>query len=346
MHKRIAATLISTSLLALAGYAPEAPAQAEREELERERRAVQERAAREAEREAQVTERQAVQQAEREAREAEREKQQAERQAQQAEREALKDNLAVAREELERAAQEVARLSRQFAAPYADGMFRQFESFGRRAMLGLSPEDTELGVRVAGVSPGGPAAEAGIQIGDVIVEIDGAALADPRGRDREGQSPTELLLAQMGNVEPGESVELTVRRDGDDREVTLEADESNPFAYAFGNGSRALPAMPALAQWPMLFGGNPWQQMQLVTLTPELGSYFGTDKGILVVRGPESDAHGLQDGDVILDIGGRVPATPEHAIRILGSFEEGETLNINVMRRQRRETLQFAMPAR
>jgi S1-C subfamily serine protease len=83
----------------------------------------------------------------------------------------------------------------------------------------------------------------------------------------------------------------------------------------------------------------------MVTLTPELGSYFGAEKGILVVRGPDSDALGLQDGDVILDIGGREPATPEHAVRILASFEEGETMRINIMRRQRRELLEFAVPA-
>jgi type II secretory pathway component PulC len=52
----------------------------------------------------------------------------------------------------------------------------------------------------------------------------------------------------------------------------------------------------------------------------------------------------LQDGDVILDIGGREPTTPEHAMRILASFQPGETLKIAVMRKQRRETLEFKLP--
>ena len=85
--------------------------------------------------------------------------------------------------------------------------------------------------------------------------------------------------------------------------------------------------------------------MQLVTLTPALGKYFGTDKGLLVVRGPESAALGLRDGDVILDIGGREPTTPEHAMRILGSFEAGEPLKITIMREQRRQTLDVKIPA-
>jgi S1-C subfamily serine protease len=89
---------------------------------------------------------------------------------------------------------------------------------------------------------------------------------------------------------------------------------------------------------------NVWSDMQLATLTPELGGYFGTDKGLLVLRGPGKDSLKLRDGDVILDIGGRAPTSPEHALRILGSFEPGEKLTITVMRKQRRETLTVDIP--
>ena len=37
---------------------------------------------------------------------------------------------------------------------------------------------------------------------------------------------------------------------------------------------------------------------------------------------------------MILDIGGREPTSPEHAMRILGSFEKGEPLKITIMREQ------------
>ncbi|HLF12467.1 MAG TPA: hypothetical protein VJA26_14795, partial [Gammaproteobacteria bacterium] len=124
---------------------------------------------------------------------------------------------------------------------------------------------------------------------------------------------------------------------------TRERNSGFGFDYDFGfDGAQG----PSPRVWTgMFFNSNPWRAMQMVTLTPQLGSYFGAEKGILVVRGPGNDALGLEDGDVILDIGGREPATPEHAVRILASFEEGETLRINVMRRQRRETLEFAIPA-
>src|SRR5690606_24898676 len=87
-----------------------------------------------------------------------------------------------------------------------------------------------------------------------------------------------------------------------------------------------------------------WDTMQLVTLTPQLGQYFGTESGILVLRAPADESLGLRDGDVILDIGGRVPTSPEHTMRILDSFVPGETLTLGIMRNGRRETREIVLP--
>lgn len=87
-----------------------------------------------------------------------------------------------------------------------------------------------------------------------------------------------------------------------------------------------------------------WDAMQLVTLTPQLGEYFGTESGILVLRAPADESLGLRDGDVILDVGGRVPTSPEHTLRILSSFVPAETLTLVIMRSGRRETLEIALP--
>lgn len=272
---------------------------------------------------------------------------QAERRAAADSRDDLESELAEAREQMQDAAREVARLSAEFAAPFVGDMSRRWRNAGERAMLGFNPEDTELGVRVAGVTPNGAAAAAGLAIGDVITQIEGAQLAAPRGAEGANRSPSELLLAQMQNVDPGENVELKVLRDGRERDVTVQTRERDSFAFdlAFGNAPFAG-AAAAAQRWPgMFFNSSPWQAVQMVALTPQLGAYFGADKGILVVRGPGSDGLQLQDGDVILDIGGREPTTPEHAVRILASFDEGEMLRINIMRKQRREALEFVVPA-
>ena len=86
--------------------------------------------------------------------------------------------------------------------------------------------------------------------------------------------------------------------------------------------------------------------MELVDLTPDLGKYFGTDEGVLVVRAPKDEALQLKDGDVILNIDNREPESPEHALRILRSYSQGETLEIQVMRQKRRRTLDITVPDR
>ena len=78
---------------------------------------------------------------------------------------------------------------------------------------------------------------------------------------------------------------------------------------------------------------------------PVLGGYFGTTKGLLVVFVPEDASLQLKDGDVILDIGGREPMSPEHAMKIIGSFQKGEPLKITIMRNKSKQTLDVKLPA-
>jgi C-terminal processing protease CtpA/Prc len=265
---------------------------------------------------------------------------------QQRDQASLQRDLERAREELQQAAREVARLSSELSEPIIRDFQHQFRYRGQRAMLGFVTEDVERGVRVASVTPNGPAAEAGLKVGETVTEIDGARLTDTRATSGSKQSPTELLLAQMANVDPGESVKLHVINEaGAERDVTVKArpmatnvfinppqPPNAPGAWAFGPGNFS-------------FFSNPWSQMQLVTLTAGLGSYFGTTKGLLVVRAPEDATLLLKDGDVILDIGGREPTSPEHAMRILGSFQRGEPLKITIMRNKSKQTLDVKLPA-
>ena len=263
------------------------------------------------------------------------------------EREQLQEarsELAEARQALEEAAREVARLSAQAAGPAIRGL----NIFSERAVLGIniSDSDSENGVRVDGVTPGGPAAGSGVETGDVIVAMDGAELT--------GDSPAELLVAQMENVSPGDTVTLTVVRDGDEQDIEVvtgasttvfsrqgsredDGDRRFSFTDLFRNGGDA-------AQRLVNFRRQ-WGDMEMVELTPELGAYFGTETGILVVRAPSDEAlEALQDGDVILDIGGRVPNSTQHAVRILSSFESGEALELEIMRNQRQQTLEVQFP--
>ncbi len=253
--------------------------------------------------------------------------------------------LADAQRRLEDAAREIAELSREAAGPGAFGEFNYFIPNPRRAMLGVNLGGTVPnggGVRVEGVSPGGPAAEAGVKSGDVIVAIE----AKPVTTGRE-------LVRVMDAVEPGDKVELDLKRDG--KPLTLSV-EARPLDRVFlapagaAPGVRALPPMPQLAGLPFEVEGHwlldSWGDAEFVTLTPDLGRYFGAEKGVLVARAPEDTALGLKDGDVIVSIGGREPQNGRHAMRILRSYQPGEAVEFRILRDRRTQTLSAKIPER
>jgi S1-C subfamily serine protease len=104
---------------------------------------------------------------------------------------------------------------------------------------------------------------------------------------------------------------------------------------------RATDAQLAALAMPLPISGpmhalQPAGNMELITLTPQLGRYFGTDHGILVVRAPTHGVLKLQDGDVILSIGGRTPMSSSQAIRILTSYDPGEKIKLEMLREHHR----------
>ena len=262
--------------------------------------------------------------------------------AQSADPEAREQRLADAQRRLEDAAREVAELSGDAAAAGHRG-FEIFLPGPRRAMLGVNLGGTEPdggGVRVEGVSPGGPAAEAGVKAGDVIVAIQSKPVATGR----------ELVKA-MEAVEPGQKVALELRRDGKPVKLSVEARPLDRVIMA-GPGMMmpGLPAMPPMhgmdivkdTHWLL----DEWGDAELVTLTPGLGRYFGADKGVLVAHAPQGSGFGLQDGDVIVAIGGREPQSGRHAMRILRSYQPGESVELRILRDRRAQTLNAKVPAR
>lgn len=268
--------------------------------------------------------------------------------AQSSDPEALEKRLADAQRRLEDAAREVAELSGDAAAAGQ----REFEIFlpgPRRAMLGVNLGGTEpngSGVRVEGVSPGGPAAEAGVKAGDVIVAIQSKPVATGR----------ELVKA-METIEPGQKVALELRRDGKPVKLSVEARPLDRIVMAGpgmmmpgGPAIRALPAMPPMHGMEMTADTHwlldEWGDAELVTLTPGLGRYFGADQGVLVAHAPKGSGFGLQDGDVIVAIGGREPQSGRHAMRILRSYQPGESVELKILRDKRAQSLNARVPAR
>jgi putative serine protease PepD len=81
-----------------------------------------------------------------------------------------------------------------------------------RPFLGVtSAPSPSGGAEIQGVTPGGPAAGAGLQAGDVITGVDGSLVSDP-----------DDLSRIVSGLEPGDEVEVEVRRDGLERTFEIE----------------------------------------------------------------------------------------------------------------------------
>jgi C-terminal processing protease CtpA/Prc len=255
-----------------------------------------------------------------------------------------------ARARLDKAAREVAELSSQLGAN-ARHEVRFIAGGPPRAVLGIQvdPRSDEKGVRVLGVSPGGPAAEAGLRDTDLIIALDGVATT--------GADPDRALIAQMRTVKPEQKVKVKVVRDGKNKDLVVVA---RPMAFdervfnvhmpdgamggSFGNMPN-MPNMPMVQRFRTFFPGE-FGGMELASITPKLGAYFGVTEGVLVVQAPENDAFKLEDGDVLQTIDGRKPEDGGHALRILRSYKSGEKLNITVLRQRKPMTLAVTMPER
>lgn len=261
----------------------------------------------------------------------------------------LERELAEARRALAEAARRVA----EIAAREADHFVRDLE-FGwvsaPRVRLGVIVDgdaDHTEGVVISEVSEGGPAAAAGLRAGDVLVEVNGQSLAATEERTR----PAVLRVREaLMEIEPGAEIAVRYQRGSRTRnaDVTVAAAPVAPrapreFVFGMGDAPRTLVEIPGFPPMPAV-ALRPLGDYEFVSVDPVLGQYFGTERGLLVVRTGEENPLGLRAGDVILNIGGREPSSPTQAARILRSYEPGETVELDIMRNRERMRLSVEVP--
>lgn len=259
----------------------------------------------------------------------------------------LQQQLDDARSRLDDAARDVAELSRKlYGDEVGAGPLPGPGGPPRGAMLGINiggGTDRAEGVEVMGVSPSGPAQSAGLKQGDVITAIDGKAL-----RRTDERSAGRQLVGHLRSVQPGQKVKIDYLRDGKKLSTTVTTVPAEPPMFRMLR--EHMPMLEGMTLPPgleemVLPGGRGFRALELVPLTPKLGQYFGTDKGMLVVKAPPAPTGDrLEEGDVILTIGGRTPENPRHAFRILGSYEPKEKVRVEVLRQRKRLALDMEMP--
>ena len=214
----------------------------------------------------------------------------------------------------------------------ATNVIDQLQQFGetRRGWLGVRIQDvtgdvaeaigleTAQGALVTDV-PEGPAAEAGIESGDVILSFDGTDVAD-----------TRELVRIVGNAEVGATIDLEVFRDG----------ETVDLAVTLGRREEAEGAIPASAE-----SDEPIEMetlgLSVSSMTDELREQLGLDEGAegLVVTDVAEDAEayekGVRAGDVIAEAGQqKVETAGDLEERIDEAREAGRKSILLLVRRQ------------
>ncbi len=146
------------------------------------------------------------------------------------------------------------------------------------------------GALVSEPQPDSPAVKAGIESGDVITTVDGAAIHDARE-----------LARHIGTMAPGTSVKLGLIHQGQEKTVTLTLGTlpNEKQADATPQNQREVPDsdVPKLG----------------LTLAPASKVQGSDGNGVVVTAvadGGIAADHGFQVGDIILDVGGKTVSTP------------------------------------
>jgi len=190
-------------------------------------------------------------------RDAQRARKDAERQAQalsreqQAERERVREELSRAHRELRLASREIAEAHRELGRASREHHVLRQMNLGERAVIGVVlGRESPDGVEIVGVSPGGPAEQAGVQTGDLLVSIRGERLdSDDVGGQGAGR---RTLFRVMEEIEAGETLALGVLREGEPMEFEVTAERREPSSWQTMIRIPEPPAAPGSPDAPQI----------------------------------------------------------------------------------------------
>ncbi len=178
---------------------------------------------------------------------------------------------------------------------------------------------TGSGVTVSDVTPGSPAEQAGLKVGDTIVAIDGKPVKN--GDD---------LVSDIAGRKPGSKIAVGFIRNGKKQEATATvADRAKLFAARLGDddegGVETGPKESKLG-------------ITVRSLTQEMADRLDVpaNKGVIVQEvksGSFGEDVGLTRGDIVLEINRQTIDTEEQFNRVSGSLKSGQDVVFLVRQR-------------
>jgi serine protease Do len=187
-----------------------------------------------------------------------------------------------------------------------------FEDFGLK---------TRMGAVVAQVSPGGAAAKAGVEPGDVIIQFNGRPIKN-----------NDELVRMVVATKPGTSVGVRVLRNKQEKTLTLTVDELDLEAE-----QTTTRRTPQNDQDPPEEHGAGGFGLTLENVTPQLARRLRLPSGQTGAVVSDVDPDGpsgpfLRQGDVILSVNGRSVSSASEAARELQKIEAGHIAQMRVWR--------------
>ena len=178
--------------------------------------------------------------------------------------------------------------------------------------LGL---DRSKGAVINDIYPDGPADNAGLEKGDVVLSIDGTAVNDDSG-----------LRFKLATLKRGQTAKVTIWRNARERVHNVRVD---------------TPKEAPLRDERPLEGYHPIDGAVAVNMSPALGEELGFDpyvRGVMILkveRGSAANYNRLRPGDFIVDINGDEVTSARQLESLLLAADEETEWNISVDRNGR-----------
>lgn len=194
------------------------------------------------------------------------------------------------------------------------------------------------GALIDGVVKDGPAAEAGIEDGDIIIKFGGQSVEDESS-----------LRKLIGATKPGDQVDIIVFRDGEERKFSVKMGET-PETEAFTWFDQPWKCMPYkyMKSRGECCSDRAWMGVEMQKLTEQLGQYFKVKdgKGVLissVVDDSPAQKAGLKAGDVIVKMGDEGIAARSDVKEFLCEKKAGDEVVVSVIREGKTKDLKVVL---